>query len=256
MNPLQPDHLIGRGAQADVYLYDNQAIKLFHAGVSEEAVLYEADIQQRAYNAGLPAPRVYGIAVMEERYALLMEHIPGPSLGELMEKDRPRAAEYLARAVALQAQMHRTPGNGLPSQREKLRGRISAAAALPEDVKLRLLQLLDSLAADHVVCHGDFHPYNLIRTEYGLAVIDWVDASCGSARADACRSYLLYLLHGKEAAEPYLHMYCEQSGVPGEDVLKWLPVIAGARLWEAGRGDDTALLMRLAGTPEALPKGI
>ncbi len=250
MNPLHPDHLIGRGAQADVYLYENQAIKLFHEGMPEEAVLYEADIQQRVYNAGLSAPRVYGVVTMEKRYALLMEYVPGPPLGELMEKDRSRAVEYLMQAVALQVQMHRTPGIGLPSQREKLRGRISAIAELPDEVKRRLLQLLDSLAADQVVCHGDFHPYNIIQTEKGLVLIDWVDASCGSAQADACRSYLLYLLHGKEAAEPYLQFYCEQANIPRDDVLKWLPVIAGARLWEAGRGDDVELLMRLAG---ALP---
>jgi tRNA A-37 threonylcarbamoyl transferase component Bud32 len=253
MNPIHPDHLIGRGAQADVYLYDSQVIKLFHEGVSEEAVLYEADIQQRVFNAGLSAPQVYGVATMEGRYAILMEHMPGPSLGELMERDRPRAREYLKQAVALQVQMHRTPGNGLPSQREKLRRRISSVSALQEDAKQRLLQLLDTLAADETVCHGDFHPYNIIQTEKGLAVIDWVDASCGSALADACRSYLLYLLHGKEAAEAYLHFYCEQSDVSKDEVLKWLPILAGARLCEAGRGDDVELLLRLAGASPLHP---
>jgi tRNA A-37 threonylcarbamoyl transferase component Bud32 len=257
MNPIHPDHLIGRGAQADVYLYDNQAIKLFHEGVSEESVLYEADIQQRVYSAGLSAPQVYGVATMEGRYAILMEHFPGPSLGELMEKDRPRALEYLLQAVMLQVQMHATPGNGLPSQREKLRSRISYVAALPEEVKQHLLQLLDSLTVDRVVCHGDFHPYNIIQTEKGLAIIDWVDASCGSALADACRSYLLYLLHGKEAAEVYLHFYCEQTNVSRDDVLKWLPILAAARLCEAGRGDDVELLLRLAVSSPLHPtKGI
>lgn len=253
MNPIHPDHLIGRGAQADVYLYDNQVIKLFHEGVSEESVLYEADIQQRIYNAGLSTPQVYGVATMEGRYAILMEHVPGPSLGELMEKDRPRAPEYLKQAAALQVQMHKIPGHGLPSQQEKLRHRISSVSVLPEDAKQLLLLLLDSLAANESVCHGDFHPYNILQTEKGLAVIDWVDASCGSALADACRSYLLYLLHGKEAAEAYLHFYCEQANVSKEDVLKWLPVIAGARLIEDGRGDDVELLLRLAGASPLHP---
>jgi serine/threonine protein kinase len=257
MNPIHPDHLIGRGAQADVYLYDNQVIKLFHEGVSEESVLYEADIQQRVHNAGLSAPQVYGVSTMDGRYAILMEHVPGPSLGELMERDRANAAEYLKQAVKLQVQIHHKPGNGLPSQREKLRRRILSVADLPEDVKLRLLQLLDSIASDQVVCHGDFHPYNIIQTEKGLALIDWVDASCGCAPADACRSYLLYLLHGKEAAGDYLNFYCEQANVSSENVLKWLPILAAARLSEAGRGDDVELLLRLAGVSPPHPtKGI
>ncbi len=245
-HPIHPDNLIGRGAQADVYLCDGQAVKLFHQGTPEDAVLYEADIQQRVYIAGLSAPRVYGVVTMENRFAILMEHVPGPSLGELMEKDRSRAAEYLMQAVALQVQMHLTPGSGLPSQSEKLRQRITAASALTDSVKQRLLSLLESMASDQVVCHGDFHPFNLIYTDNGLAIIDWVDASCGSAQADACRSYLLYLLHGKEAAEYYLEFYCQQSGIEAKAILKWLPILAGARLMEAGRGDDTSLLLKLA----------
>ncbi len=245
-SPVHPANLIGRGAAADVYLNQGQAIKLFHPGALEESVLYEADIQQRVYLAGLSAPRVFGVTTIEGRYAILMEHVPGPSLGHLMETDRPRAPEYLAKAAALQVKMHQTPGAGLPSQSEKLRRRLLHADALPDEARRRLLSLLDTLAEDRVVCHGDFHPYNLIQTDHGLAVIDWVDASQGSAGADAARSYLLYLLHGREAAELYLQYYCQQAGIKKEAILQWLPILAGARLLEAGRGDDTELLMRLA----------
>lgn len=256
-NPIHPSNLIGRGAQADVYLYEGQAIKLFHPDTPEGAVLYEADIQQRVYNAGLPAPRVFGVATMDGCCAILMEHIPGPSLGRLMENDPSRAPEYLAQAAALQVQMHQTPGTGLPSQREKLRHKLLSVAALPEDTRQRLLTMLDSLADDKVVCHGDFHPHNLIQTEHGVTIIDWVDASCGCAAADACRSYLLYLLHNREAAELFLALYCRQSSIKKEAILQWLPILAGARLRENGRGDDTDLLLKLAGALPLHPtKGI
>lgn len=249
MNPLDPSNLIGRGAQADVYLHEGQAIKLFHPGTPEDAVLYEADIQQRVHLLGLPAPRVFGMAVLQDRFAILMEHVPGPSLGALMEKDRPHAMDYMAQAVNLQAQLHRTQGTGLPSQRDKLFHRISSADALSQDVKRQLLDRLDSIASDCVVCHGDFHPYNILQTENGPVIIDWVDASCGSAGADACRTYLLFLLHGKEAAEPYLSLYCGLTGTEKEAVMQWLPILAAARLLEYGRGDDTDLLVRLAHDP-------
>ncbi len=245
-NLFSESTLIGRGAQADVYLFEGQAVKLFHPGAHEDAVLYEADIQQKIYNAGLSAPRVYGISQLDDRYAIFMEYIQGPSLGELIDKDRSHALEYLRLAASLQASVHQTPGTGLPSQREKLRRRIQAAPKLSEETRQRLLALLDTLAYDSVVCHGDFHPYNLIQTKDGLRIIDWVDAACGSAPADACRTYLLYLLHGREAAEPYLQMYCEAAQTKREAVLVWLPILAGARLYESGRGDDEKVLMELA----------
>ena len=244
--PFPDSARIGRGAQADVYLIDGQAVKLFHPGASEDAVFYEADIQQRIYNMGLTAPRVFGINQLDGRYAILMEYIQGPSLGELIEKDQSKAMEYLQHAAALHARMHTVSGAGLPSQQEKLFRRIQSVSQLSDAAKERLALLLQTLSGGSVVCHGDFHPYNLIQTKDGLKVIDWVDAACGSAEADAARSYLLYLLHGRAAAEPYLCMYCEATQTKKEAVLAWLPVIAGARLSEVGRGDDEALLMEIA----------
>ena len=243
--PFPETSLIGRGAQADVYLFEGQAVKLFHPGAHEDAVLYEADIQQKIHNMGLSAPRVYGISQLDDHYAIFMEHIQGPSLGELIDKDRGNAPEYLHMAASLQASMHQTPGAGLPSQREKLRRRIQGAPKLSEETQQRLLTLLAELAHDSVVCHGDFHPYNLIQAKEGLRIIDWVDATCGNAQADACRTYLLYLLHGREAAEPYLQLYCEAAQIKKEAVLAWLPILAGARLYESGRGDDEGLLMAI-----------
>ncbi len=246
MNDIPLGRLIGRGAQADVYLHDGQVIKLFHEGAFQESALSEADIQQKVYLAGLPAPRVYNVATISGRPAIAMEHFNGPTLGSLMMNDPARAMEYLTQTVEMQLQTHRVSGGGLPSQKEKLHYRIASVAALKEDTKKKLLALLDTLAHDGAVCHGDFHPFNLIKTEQGLKIIDWADASCGTPAADACRSYLLYLLHGKEAAEGYLQLYCAMAKTHAEDVLKWMPVIAGARMRETGLGDDESLLLRLA----------
>ena len=246
MDEISLDRLIGRGAQADVYLHDGQAIKHFHKEVSQESVLSEADIQQKIFKTGLPAPRVYGVATISGRPAIAMEYFKGPTLGNLMMEDPARIMEYLTRTVEMQVQTHKTSGEELPSQKEKLSVRIAAVTALKDECKQKLLVLLNTLAHDSAVCHGDFHPYNLIQAEQGYKIIDWADASCGTPAADACRSYLLYLLHGKEAAEGYLQLYCALSGIPREDILKWLPVQAGARLLEAGRGDDVSLLLRLA----------
>ncbi len=238
--------LIGKGAQADVYLVDGQAVKLFHQNAMEDAAFYEADLQQKIYNAGLCAPRVYGIHTVNGRAAIVMEYIHGPSLGSLMKADGSRAAEYLLQAARLQAQMHQAHVKGLPSQWDRLNQRILAASLLLKELKDRLVDRLQMLVIGSVVCHGDFHPYNILQTDQGLVVIDWVDATLGSPMADVCRTYLLYLIHSSEAAELYLQYYCQAAGIEREAVLQWLPIVAGARLSEQGRGDDTAMLLRLA----------
>lgn len=246
MDDVSLGRLIGRGAQADVYLHEGQAIKLFHENRTQENAMVEADTQQRVFNAGIPVPRVYGVATLGGRPAIAMELVEGPTLASLMLKDMERAAEYLKTTVELQLRLHSLPGEGLPSQREKLRYKITATPLLPRDLKQKLLGQLEAMAHDSVVCHGDFHPYNMIQTAQGVKIIDWADATCGAAMADACRSYLLYRLYSKEAAAGYLQLYCAMAKVQAEDVLTWMPVIAGARLQETGLGDDESLLLRLA----------
>ena len=245
-NFIAPENLIGSGAQAEIYLWDGQVIKLFHRGTPDATVQNEADIQQKLYLSGLPVPRVFGLATLDLRPAILMEYLPGPSLGDVMLNDLAHAADYIQAAAALHAQMHTIGGEGLPAQSDKLRRKINSTPLLDKDEKQRLLSLLVRIDPGRAVCHGDFHPYNIIQTKSGLAVIDWADATCGSAPADVCRSYLLYLLHGREAAGPYLDGYCAIASIKKEAILEWLPVIAGARLEETGRGDDVELLLRLA----------
>jgi hypothetical protein len=65
-----------------------------------------------------------------------------------------------------------------------------------------------------------------------VTIIDWVDASAGDIRADVCRTYLLYSDLSAEVAELYLRLYCEKSGLPKDEILQWIPILAGARLAE------------------------
>ena len=71
----------------------------------------------------------------------------------------------------------------------KLQRQIQAANQLDEEHKDKLLRQLESMVFTHMVCHGDFHPYNVIQSEEGWKVIDWPDASSGDICADVCRTY-------------------------------------------------------------------
>jgi aminoglycoside phosphotransferase (APT) family kinase protein len=48
-----------------------------------------------------------------------------------------------------------------------------------------------ALAGGTAICHGDFHPGNVIMSAAGPRVIDWVDASCGPPAADVARTLFL-----------------------------------------------------------------
>jgi aminoglycoside phosphotransferase (APT) family kinase protein len=94
---------------------------------------------------------------------------------------------------------------------------------------------------DHL-CHGDFHPRNVLGEASQPIVIDWPNACCGDPAADVCRSYLILKLHADEVAEPYLDAYCQVARVRRQTILDWLPYIAAARLAEDVPDEQHSLL--------------
>ena len=79
----------------------------------------------------------------------------------------------------------------LPTQQQRLSGRILTAERLTSTMKQAALELLQALPEGNRVCHGDFHPGNVLMTRDGAVVIDWNDATRGSPLADVARSLLL-----------------------------------------------------------------
>lgn len=64
------------------------------------------------------------------------------------------------------------------------------------------------------------------------------------AEADICRTYLLYILYAKDIANLYLDSYCDKCNKDKKEILKWLPVIAGARLCE-NKSNEVETLLKL-----------
>jgi len=92
------------------------------------------------------------------------------------------------------------------------------------------------------LCHGDFHPMNVLGEASQPVVIDWPNACRGDPAGDVCRSYLILKLHADEVAEPYLDAYCRVASIPRQTILNWLPYVAAARLAEDVPGEQDRLL--------------
>jgi len=93
------------------------------------------------------------------------------------------------------------------------------------------------------MCHGDFHPGNVMLSDRGPMIIDWVDACRGNPLADVARTSILFLGHinhasgqEKEAAKLFHDVYLDRYFAGAKDgrteYRRWLPVVAAARLSE------------------------
>jgi hypothetical protein len=64
---------------------------------------------------------------------------------------------------------------------------ISHTAALSDDLKNKVFLMLEALPDRQNLCHGDYHPGNVLITRRGPLVIDWMTACAGSQSLGRCR---------------------------------------------------------------------
>jgi aminoglycoside phosphotransferase (APT) family kinase protein len=66
-----------------------------------------------------------------------------------------------------------------------------AGAGLPPPLREHAVRVLDALPDGDRLCHGDYHPGNVLVAADRVGVIDWANAACGVPEADHARTVLL-----------------------------------------------------------------
>lgn len=183
---LRDAPLVGRGYTADVYAWgDGRVLKLFHPGPDRDRAEREFRVTRAVRAAGLPAPAVLGMVEVGGRCGIVCERIAGPSLVDHVQA-RPWAMFAAVRQLAeLHARVHRCAAPAdLPSQRDRIAARIDAAPGLPAAERDAARRRLAALPDGGVLCHGDFHPGNVLLAPGGPVVIDWGSAARGHPLGD------------------------------------------------------------------------
>ncbi|MFI8684858.1 phosphotransferase family protein [Rossellomorea sp. NPDC077527] len=220
------------GNTANVYLYNNKIHKVFNDSLPDDESMKEAKKQQYAHSCGLPVPEIYDVTNIDGKQVIIMEHIEGRTIGNLLTANMGKAEYYMGMSVDIQMGIHQIKAHSNEPMSEKLRRQIQSTPELSNDLKSILMNKLDSMTFEANLCHGDFHLYNLILSEDNVTIIDWVDSSAGDRRADVYRTYLLYSQVSVELADMYMRLYCEKSGLSKDEIFQWAPIIAAARLSE------------------------
>ena len=184
--------LIGRGREAEIHAWgEDRVLKLFHPSASRIRVEVEAQAARVADEAGVPTPAVGEIVEVDGRYGVVFERIEGPSMMAGLAT-RPWQLRRVARQSAeLQAAIHACKAPELRSLREAIQGAIEGSEALDAAVKEVVLRRLERLPDGDSLCHGDFHPDNIMMSPRGPVVIDWSNGVRGDPLADVARTWLL-----------------------------------------------------------------
>jgi uncharacterized protein (TIGR02172 family) len=253
-----PSTSFARGRTAEIFSWDkDHVLKLYFDWCPSHWVEYEARIAHAVHTAGIPTPAAGEIVEVNGRRGLIYERVEGISMLEDLNSHPWKLPRHARSLAELQLKIHRQSITGLPSYKEQLRHAISTTKHLTEDLRARCLQLLTSLPEGKTLCHGDYHPGNILLTANGPVVIDWMTTSSGSNWADVARTCLLLTIGPKGAGKQvspvlrtaiqlYYRMYLNRylGAVPdlNNELAHWAPVIAAGRLNEDIAPEREALI--------------
>lgn len=212
-----------------VYKDGDKTIKLFVENYSKADILNEALIQSRVEeNTDLKISRLLEVTKIENRGALITEHIEGTPLDVLMAEHPEKEDEYLNFFVDIQLNVLSKRVPLLNRIKDKYKRKINEAKNIDDTTKYELLQRLEGMKNHDKLCHGDFNPSNIIVKENGeYSIIDWAHATQGNASADVANTFLTFSMEGKEnIAEKYVDLYCKKTGADKKEVQRWIPIVA------------------------------
>jgi len=236
---------IAAGRTADIYEWETgHVLKLFHDWMTAEDIEYEFQMAQAVHSSGL-APLVKPMVKHDGRNGLIYERIEGSSMFEIFKSSIWKSYWLAQKMADMHFQLHQSRvQSALPDLKLKLERKLQNAGVLPSSLRERLMERLAELPGGDRICHGDFHPGNIMLNGGDGKVIDWIDASRGNPLADVARTSVLLLGTANSVPNPilkviviwfhsiYLKRYFSLRKDGVAEYQLWLPVVAGARISE------------------------
>lgn len=229
---MKLDNIIAERKTKTVYRDGDKIVKLFIEGYSKSSVLNEALNQARVEEIGIKIPKLLEVTMINSRWAIVMENIPGKTITQLIKEQPDRIYEYIDMFIDIQLKILSNKAPLLTRLKDKMKRKITETSIIKENTKYELLQRLEGMPTHYNLCHGDFNPSNVIISDNGdIYVIDWAHVTQGNASADAARTFLIFSLNdNNELAEKYLNRFSEKSGIDKKNIQRWIPIIAATQL--------------------------
>lgn len=242
--------LIGQGRTAEVFEWsEDRILKLFRKDFPKIAAENEYEVSMELCKRGVPMPQVFDLVEYEGRVGIIYERIKGPTMMNLISTN-PWAISKQARQLAeLHKAIQKNVDFELPGQKERLKESIASTELLTEEIKNKIFTVIEKLPSDNILCHGDFHPDNVLISEENAIVIDWMTATSGNPLADIARTSVMFKFASLPEEKPYFERkiinffrgkfyseyikhYLKISGASIKQVEEWELPIAAARLIE------------------------
>lgn len=219
-------HKIAEGNTAEIFeVEENKILKLFKKKYSKQIVQQEYDnhcmVSKTLYNI----PKLFEFVEENQRFGFIMEKMQGKGLASLMQDDDTfddamETFTYLHKNWLMQTM------DG-PILYTEWMLHLFHEKSLSGDLtdKIKRLPLGSNL------CHGDFHPYNIIITsEKGAVIIDFANVCKAPKEYDIARTY--FLLKEAVSEKPIAELYLRKMHLEYKDIRAYIDVLESIRQYE------------------------
>lgn len=184
--------LIGQGRTAELFEYgDNKILKIYGLSMPKDSCEKEFIITQNVYNQFNICPKAYELIESDGREGAIYERITGKTLLNNMLSNVFKINSMSRQLAHYHCSMQAPVNFKLLTVQEKLKRDIKNNSELSDGVKRHVYEYIDKLPTDNVLCHFDFHPDNIMMSDKGPVIIDWMTACVGDKLADVARTGIL-----------------------------------------------------------------
>jgi aminoglycoside phosphotransferase (APT) family kinase protein len=185
--------LIGQGREAEIFEWrDGQVLKLLRGPGPKTGLALEIAALDAARSAGVSVPQAYEEVVIDGRTGLVMERLEGSDLLTIIGQ-KPWLVFHSGRVTGeIHARINaaRAPAS-LPTVRDAVNRGLARLATSEPTLAEWVGRILAHLPDGDALCHGDFHPGQLMFSGDHCAAFDWSGAKRGDALFDYARTRVL-----------------------------------------------------------------
>lgn len=242
--------ILGKGRTAVVFEYDStKVVKLFHTNISLDTINKEFNSYKVINDIPLVA-KLLSIKKFDNQYGFIMEKAIGMSLLEKVIEEPSKIKIYAQMMAKAHYEIHSYQRNFEPSLINIFKS-ISKPKELSENDFAFVNEYIAFMAKTNPltsVCHGDFHPDNII-VNGDLKVVDWGNTYVGNPLSDVARTFILLSGPAMPAgindnmrallqefkinfSKYYINEYILLGNCSLENINKWLLPMAVLRLTE------------------------